>query len=401
MKIIFVGGLFPKELRNEIESKSVGVIQYAADALQWAIVDGLDNYVDNLNIVNLASVGSYPSRYKDLKMKSLSFSHKSGSKDLNVGYINLTVYKFYSIYRNTKKAFKNIEFNENEIFVIYGIRTLVIKAAVDLKKANPTLKICLVVPDLPEFMSDNDSFAYKTLKKLEKKLLDRILKKVDYFVLLSDYMHEPLNVGQRPWIRVEGIFNSKDDNIIVEKEHFKTILYTGTLAKRYGILNLLNAFALIKDENYRLWICGDGDAKDELDEMARNDKRITSFGQIPREQVLNLQKKATVLVNPRLSEGDFTKYSFPSKTMEYLASGTPCIMHNLAGIPKEYFDYCFVSKEETANGLYQTIISVCEMDQLELNKFGERAKDFIFENKLPAKQCEKIFNMLATKHTSN
>src|SRR5690606_28854588 len=103
------------------------------------------------------------------------------------------------------------------------------------------------------------------------------------------------------------------------KEEFKTILYTGTLAKRYGIVHLLEAFALIKDQDYRLWICGDGDARDEVNEKVRMDPRITYFSQISRERVLKFQKKATVLVNPRKSEGEFTKYSFPSKTMEYLA----------------------------------------------------------------------------------
>jgi glycosyltransferase involved in cell wall biosynthesis len=396
LKIIFLGGLFPNEIKKEIEDKSIGVIQYAADALQWAIINGLDSKTQRVKIVNLPYIGSYPFRYKECKIKSFSFSHRPGANDINVGFLNLTLYKLFSRYYNTKRILKNILQDDNEIILIYAIHTPFIKAAVELKNNNPSMKICLIVPDLPEFMNDNEGFMFKILKNKEKKILNNLLKKVDSFVLLSNYMQESLNIKNRPWVRVEGIFSAKEEIDNVEKEIFKTILYSGTLAKRYGILNLLEAFSMIKDEKYRLWICGEGDAKYELNEMVKNDSRVRYFGQISRDEVLKLQKRATVLVNPRTSQGEFTKYSFPSKTMEYLASGTPCIMHNLAGIPKEYFDYCFISEKETSVGLYQTIISVCEKNPLELNEFGEKAKKFILENKSPEKQCEKIYNMLKT-----
>ena len=106
------------------------------------------------------------------------------------------------------------------------------------------------------------------------------------------------------------------------------------------------------------------------------------------------QREATVLVNPRTSEGEFTKYSFPSKTMEYLASGTPCIMNKLKGIPQEYFKFIFFPENESVFELSQIIIEICKKEQSELNKIGELAKRFIFENKTPDKQCEKIYNML-------
>jgi len=394
MNVIFLSGLFPKEIRNEIENNSIGVIQYAADALQWALVNGLDIQTKSLKIVNLLYIGSYPLRYKDYKIKPSIFSHTYGATDINVGFLNLPLYKLFSRYLNAKKCMEEVLQNNSEVIVIYSIHTPFIKAAVDLKKRNPSIKICLVVPDLPEFMGGKDYFFFRILKKYEQKFLNKLLKKIDAFVLLSEYMHKRLNVQERPWVRVEGIFNSSDDVEVVKKEDFKTILYSGTLAKRYGIMKLLEAFSMIKDENYRLWICGDGDAKYELDEMVRKDIRISNFGQISREEVLKLQKRATVLVNPRTSEGEFTKYSFPSKTMEYLASGTPSVMYKLAGIPEEYFEYCFISEEETSKGLYQTLISVCNLKQTELDKFGEKAKRFILENKTEEKQGKIIYNML-------
>lgn len=394
-KIIFLTGLFPKETRNEIENNSIGVIQYAADVLQWSIISGFDKLCkNNFKIINLLYIGSFPKRYKQMKINTYSFSHTENASDINVGFINLPLFKLVSRYYNAKKELKRNVKNDEEVILIYSVHTPFVKAAVDLKNRNPSIKICLIVPDLPEFMSDSTNPIYKLFKNIEIKILKSLLSKVDAFVLLSDYMWKPLNIGERPWVRVEGISNSYRNIENILKESFKTILYTGTLAKRYGIINLLDAFSMIKDDNYRLWICGDGDAKEELILRAKNDSRITNFGQINRDEVLKLQKRATVLVNPRTSEGEFTKYSFPSKTMEYLASGTPCIMHRLAAIPSEYFPFLFIADTEDSEGLKAKIVEVCNMEKQNLIDFGEKASDFILKNKNPQSQVKKIFDMI-------
>jgi len=397
MKIVFIGGFFPKELRNEIEDKSVGVIQYAADALQWAIVEGLDKFLDNLRIFNLLYIGSYPKRYKDYKIKKTLFSHSGKSEDINIGFFNWPLYKLFSRYLNLKRElFRSLDKGYDGVLVIYAIHTPFLKAAIDFKKRNKDVKICLIVPDLPEFMSDDSRFVFRLLKKIESIFLKKYLKEVDTFVLLSDHMADALEVRSRPWVRVEGVFNSNSASLNKKnkKEKFKTIFYSGTLAKRYGILNLLEAFSMIKDTNYRLWICGDGDARETLEEYAKDDDRIVYYGQIKREEVLELQAKATILVNPRTSEGEYTKYSFPSKTMEYLASGTPCVMYKLPAIPQEYHEYCYFCEHETVEGLHQTIVSVCEKSSEELYSFGQKAKEFIFNDKSGVKQSEKIYNLL-------
>ena len=394
MQIGLLFGLFPKELRKEIESKSIGPIQYAADALQWAIVRGLDEYTD-LTLINLPYVGSFPNRYEDSNMASFEFSHKTGAKDYNVGFNNFALYKFYSRYLNAYKCLSNVFNSKIDVLIIYTIHTPFILAALKAKKNNPNLKICLVAPDLPEFMDGNQSFLKILLKRVEGKILKKALLKIDAFVLLSAYMIEPLKVGLRPWVCVEGIYDQKaNSDLPVVKSSGKNVFYSGTLAARYGILNLLNAFGLIKDPTYNLWICGDGDTKEEIIARSKKDERIKFYGQMPREEVLALQKMATVLVNPRGSEGEFTKYSFPSKTMEYLASGVPSIMHKLPGIPDEYFQYCFVVDREDATGLKEKIIEVCEMEEEKWRSFGSSARQFILNYKTPIMQCEKIYNMI-------
>ena len=107
-----------------------------------------------------------------------------------------------------------------------------------------------------------------------------------------------------------------------------------------------------------------------------------------------MQQQATVLINPRSSKGEYTKYSFPSKTMEYLASGTPTIMCHLPAIPQEYDEYLYYITDESAEGIKSKLIEVCEKPQQELEEFGQKAAEFIKTQKNAFVQAQKVKEML-------
>ncbi len=75
------------------------------------------------------------------------------------------------------------------------------------------------------------------------------------------------------------------------------------------------------------------------------DKRIMLKGLLKREEVLRLQKSCMVLLNPRPSHHEYTKYIFQSKSLEYMSSGTPVITSRLPGIPKKYYDYVYLIED--------------------------------------------------------
>ena len=93
---------------------------------------------------------------------------------------------------------------------------------------------------------------------------------------------------------------------------------------------------MICSNDVELWICGSGDAKDIIEDEAQKDSRIKYFGLVDSQTALKMQHQATILVNPRTSDGEYTKYSFPSKNMEYMVSGTPVLTTDLPGMPKEH-----------------------------------------------------------------
>ncbi len=75
---------------------------------------------------------------------------------------------------------------------------------------------------------------------------------------------------------------------------------------RYGILDLLKIFSLLQLRHHQLWICGDGDGKEQVE--AASCENIKYFGQVSHDQVLELQHLAIVLVNPRQPFDEFTKF---------------------------------------------------------------------------------------------
>ena len=396
MDVIFLGNLFPENRINEIRKNSLSKVDNAANNLQYALLDGLIEYYSNINIISLPVIGSYPINYKKIYFKKSFSKYNDKFNLLCVNFINLILIKHYSRYVNSLRALKKIvKPNKETLIFLYSINSPFLKAINEFKKDHPNVQLCLIAPDLPQFMSESKNPIYKILKTLDIKIIHKYLPSIDYFVVLSDFMYSPLKIGIRPWTRIEGIFSSKTiSNINSQEINAKTILYTGTLDYRLGIMNLLKAFMEINDEEFKLWICGAGNASFDIINASKNDHRIIFFGILPLDEILELQKKATVLVNPRSSEGEFTKYSFPSKTLEYMASGTPCIMHRLPSVPKEYNDFIFFTDRDDYTGLKEKIIEVCSMKQTDLNDFGQKASQFIFENKNPKVQVKKIYDMI-------
>ena len=62
MRTIFLGTIYPKERLEEIRENSLLGIDNASDNLQWALIDGLDHFIENLTIVSLPFIRNYPKR---------------------------------------------------------------------------------------------------------------------------------------------------------------------------------------------------------------------------------------------------------------------------------------------------------------------------------------------------
>lgn len=399
MNITFIGGIFPEENMDFFRVHSKGIFQYAADIMQKNIIKGLENNINQpVNIITVPFLGDFPKSY-DLKHVNEEMFINDGREIHQLGFNNVKFFNEFTKYNALKQAVKKLFIKEKravDTIVMYGMFSYFLKLATFIKKTLPHVKICMIVPDLPHLMGgDNAKLHIKLYNAYSENIVKNNIKNIDSYIYLSKYMDEYFDV-KRPFDIIEGIYNADEEKITESKESLPTIFYSGTLALRYGIENLLKSFSLIENENLRLWICGAGDGEEIVKEYSKNDPRIIFKGQVDRSEILKLQRRATLLINPRDGKDEFTKYSFPSKTIEYLSSGTPTVLYKLKGIPEEYYDYCYTCDEEGVMGLKNTIIRVLNISKEEREIMGTNAKDFILNNKNETIQSRKIINLINT-----
>ena len=368
----------------------------------------LSAYVSHNNIVggldalgvNMDSINSYHFSPRIIKeVIPEKWSRTGTTNDISVGYKNVKylnrLLSKKALCRETRKWAK-MHVNEDVTVVIYEMHSPFMAAAAEVKKIIPTAKICLIVPDLPQYMDMAMSPLKKVLKKLDWISIKRLMKKIDKYVLYAKPMADFLKLKDDQWIVMEGSYNSEliaqEDKI--EKNDKFSVMYSGVLDMRYGIPELLDSINLL-DDSYELWLTGNGNAVPLIKERAEKDKRIRFYGYLPsRQDLINKQASATMLISPRRDTEEGSKYCFPSKLFEYMVSGNAVITCFLAGIPKEYHKHLVELKTITAECLAETIQNVAKMTQEERNTLGEDAKKFVLDNKNKIAQANNILEFL-------
>ena len=398
MDILCLMGLFPEEYEDVILKDSLSGVQNAANKLQWAIVDGLNDQINvNTDVINSLYIGAYPRKYRKAIIPSFTFNIRGKEQGINVGFLNLPFVKYLSKYYGLKKKVDqwiNSGTSDQKVIIAYAMTSPFVELLHYVKNKYPEIKCVLFVPDLPEYMDvTNKSFLYSTVKKLHISHLRKNIGEIDGYVFLTDYMKEWFDKDIRYTV-VEGIYKGNKQIVLDESlDKEKVILYAGGLCEEYGVLELVEAFIKNREENWKLELIGDGPLLSTLKQLANKEDSLRVRGILPNSEVLKRQQQVSILVNPRKAQQSFTKYSFPSKTIEYMASGTPMIGYRLPGIPEEYYKYIYEVAEED-NGLAICLKKVMMLSEQERNQVGLLAKNFIQNEKNATKQCAKILKLI-------
>lgn len=393
--ILFIGCLYSDADKEKFRSQSKRGYQFAAQNFQEALLKGfLENDVRPF-VVTVPALSTYPGGYRRPMVKGSEYILLGQDLGKSIGFVNIPFLntRFCGL-DSLAHRWSSAQKGEKYV-VVYGAHSHLMEAAVKLKGKEDDVKLCLIVPDLPKYMACNSLYKKLGLKARDLRRIDKMLPKFDAVAVLAAPMIKELGFTNRPHITVEGIYseNNLPDCHRTNKNQ-KVILYTGGLFMRYGIGDLIDAFMLIDNPDYHLWLCGRGDAVPYIKECAAKNNRIEYKGVVSKEEAAKYQSEATLLVNPRHSKEEFTKYSFPSKTMEYLASGTPTVMCHLECIPPEYDEHLYYFEDESVEGMARKIQEICSMDEDALATKGMNASNFIIREKQAKIQTKKILELL-------
>lgn len=216
----------------------------------------------------------------------------------------------------------------------------------------------------------------------------------DYVIGLSENTKRYLNSKQKFLCMEGGIAKEFYDYFSSYKKinHEKVILmYSGILEDVTGIKMFVEAFINCKMDSIQLYITGDGSLSEWIIEQSKIDARISYYGCIPYDEYMEKLLEADILVNPRDMNLPENMNNFPSKIMEYLATGKTVISTRFPGW--ERYQDCVLFCESNVQGLKDSIeesITKTKIwrkeNYLTTREFASR---FIWEN-----QCAKIIKLL-------
>ncbi len=347
--------------------------------------------------INGSVLPPYPV-YQDRIIEPVTWEHKPGSMDISVGYKN----DKYINRINCKKAMLKAadewcktRYKDSDVIVfVYSMRSAPMATACRIKEKIPQAKIYLIITDLPQFMDLGQSRVKAALKKIDWQSIKKMQKKFDGFILYAEKMAEYLEIPSNKWILMEGSYDTAEQ-ITAVKEKKKAVMYSGKLDEQYGIKMLVAAFMSIQDVDIELWITGGGNTEGYIKACAKKDNRIKFYGFLPsRQDVLQKQAEASLLVNMRLPSEPASGYCFPSKLFEYMATGTPVLSFDIAGIPREYLQHLYVVKQETVDALAKAIEETLSLDEASLQEQGNGAREFVINEKNTKTQCSKMWKFV-------
>ena len=394
MNIIYISSACKPTNIDDINKTATKKLEISGVKFHNLLMKGLEH-----NEINVISIVGLPISKKTNKKV---FWRKKKEKEGNitycqVGFINIPIFKQLTTAFNIFKTYIKYGKKEKETYTIIDATYVTVLPFVLFVSKMLKIKTIGIVADIYDYMCDvdNNNGKGKIIKNFIKKRNKNMYLKLDGFILLTEKMNEVINLNQKPYLVIEGCSDSNmKDKYLIPKNEKKIILYSGKLSEKFGIKILVEGYKKANIENSELWIYGDGELTDYIKIQSREHPSIKYKGMVSNEEVVKAQMQATLLVNPRPTTEQFTKYSFPSKNIEYMASGTPILTTKLQGMPIEYYKYIFTIEKETVDGIAEAMQEILNKPIGEIYKKGIEAKDFVINEKNENVQAKKIINFV-------
>lgn len=403
INIIYFGTACSTSFEEEITKVTEATYSVAQNNLERALLNGFaKNGIENINLHCLPVL-----QYDILSRSKLYRSEKV--------FVNNT----YSTKTFTILKIKFIK----ELLVFLSTVLRVIKWAINQRKVDkrfafiainylPVSVPIVILSKLMKFecvamICDLSRNTYTEARGRSKKLLNNYLfkqylkitqfieKSFDRYVFLTLPMNLFINTNKKPFVVVEGIYNDDlDIEVKTSRSDKKVIVYSGGLFEDYGIDTLITAFNLIEDRDFELHIYGSGPMEEEIKRLSIVNPRVKFYGFVQREQLFERLKSAWLLVNIRNPHHEYTRFSFPSKTFEYMVTGVPVLSTKLEGIPNDYYKYLFIVDEYNAESIANQIRNVCDLSDHVKAEITSAGRDFILNSKTCEHQVRKIIELL-------
>ena len=376
----------------------------AGNKMQIGIIKALFSYYqDRLSVLSQFPVAAWP-RSKVLYVGSGVIALTSGISARSVPFINVFVLKQVALIVSSFLQICEwaITFrHETKVVLCYNAFPYVALPVQWAAKLFKFKTICIFAD--PPIETLNRGFMGRIAKNVEDASTRRSIKRFDGLVAVNKHAVMEYAPGSR-YIIVDGGFDLNDlkrvecgcQRSAMESDDCFRAVYSGAVIEYNGIKILLEAAKKVKNPRFRLEIYGDGPLVQYVKDSCEDDPRISYMGNKPNSEMMEIQQNASLLVNPRPVDEPISKFTFPSKIIEYMLSGTPTITTKLNGLTEEYLKHMFVFEDEAPVSMAQAIDSLMNEESTDLIQKATLAREFVIREKNWCVQSDKIVGFLET-----
>ena len=318
----------------------------------WSLTRALCHAHREVRLLSAAPVQSFP-LFPRVRFRSCGF-REAGVEGRLIGFLNLVVLKHATRFFAIVRAWPQIVRWRVETVYVHGVHTPFLLAGLLFRARG--LRVIAVLTDPPGVSLPTDGWFSRLLKHVDRALAGMIIRRFSGVIALAPELAARHARGL-PVLVVPGIVGADwlarltalppgspgNDRPVV--------LYAGGLHAAYGVDRLIDAAELLPDVDFRFY--GKGDQVARLIRASPANASYEGFVDAPA--LARAIRQADILVNPRPTGSRMAAQSFPSKLLEYLASGKPVLTTRLDAIPPEIagcFDY---PEDESPAGLAAAI----------------------------------------------
>ncbi len=259
--------------------------------------------------------------------------------------------------------------------------------------------LIVILTDPPSMPLVRDSRINGRCRSLDRMIQRAMLRCADGVVALAPRLAVDFAPG-KPTLILDGILSNElaamPQQIRKRREVGSpfVVMYAGGLLEEYGVAALLDAFSLLPREKFRLVIAGGGPLRDAIRDRASRDTQIEYQGLLGQQALWTSMCSADLLINPRPSGTALSEYSFPSKTLEYLATGTPLLSTKFEAMSNEYTDVMLTLEYHDAAGIALALQQAAAASPERLRELGVAGRQFVLSTRAPGSQGTRLCEFL-------
>lgn len=384
---------------------SEGLIKKMPQAQKYhhLLLEGLSSVTDD----PITVLSSYPIVNSCKRVFSTEIERENKIEYIYPGFINIPFLRQLCLWIITIRLIIKNSKKHNTIVVCDILNKSIFYSAKFVRRLKG-FKIVGIVTDVPGMTSGARAkllpWWKRAIGKAAINLSKGSVKTCDAYLLLTEAMNDIVNPKQKPYVVIEGhsdITMKDRENRIEDKSSTKIMMYAGGTHKEFGIAMLVDAFLELNDPEWEFHVYGDGNYQNELRRISSENKNVVYHGMKPNAEIVESQMRAWLMVNPRITNAEYVKYSFPSKTLECMVSGTPLLTTRLAGMPKEYYPFVYLFDEESLDGFKRILKETFALSSEELHAKGIKAKEFALNQKNNVTQAAKFYSFIKSVFNEN